>query len=223
MKEQIFQPDPEVRSKNSKSVQDGDSHRGPFSRRNFLITTTTVIGVSGAAVATWPFIASWRPSARAKSGGAPVQIDLSHLEPGARVTVMWQGKPVWVVRRTLEILEDLSHDHLRQSLSDPDSQIETQQPAYAQNALRAIKPEFFVVIAICTHLGCVPLFRPDFPDEQITADWMGGFFCPCHKSKFDLAGRVYRAVPAPTNLAVPPHRYLDPDVVEIGFEDKSNG
>jgi len=223
MKKQGIPQDPKILSKSSVSAPYGDSPQRSLSRRRFLIATTSVVGVSGAAVTTWPFIASWRPSARAQSGGTPVQIDLSLLEPGARVTVMWQGKPVWVVRRTLETLEALSHEHLRQSLRDPDSKIETQQPAYAQNALRAIRPEFFVVIAICTHLGCVPLFRPDFPDQQIGTDWMGGFFCPCHKSKFDLAGRVYKAVPAPTNLAVPPHRYLDPDVVEIGFEDKSNG
>jgi len=221
MRKQDVPQDKKVRSTDSRPARDGDPSQGSLSRRKFLIATTAVAGVSGAAVATWPFIASWRPSARAQAIGAPVQIDLSHLEPEARVTVMWQGKPVWVVRRTLDVLEGLSHDHLRQNLRDPDSEVNTQQPAYAQNALRAIKPEFFVVIALCTHLGCVPLFRPDVPDQQIDADWMGGFFCPCHKSKFDLAGRVFKAVPAPTNLVIPPHRYVDPDIVEIGTEVKS--
>ncbi len=204
-------PDPE---------QDGESVGGSSSRRRFLTATTAVIGATGASIAMWPFLASWQPSARARSIGAPVQIDVSRIEPGARVTVMWQGKPVWVVRRTPEMLEDLSHEHLLERLRDPDSEVASQQPAYAQNALRSMNPELFVVIAICTHLGCVPLWRPDFPAQNIDADWMGGFFCPCHKSKFDLAGRVFKGVPAPTNLVIPPHRYIDPGLVEIGTETK---
>ncbi len=222
MKKQQISEDALDRPVGSNSGQDGHSPKSSPSRRRFLTATTAAVGVTGAAIAFWPFLASWRPSARARSLGAPIQIDVAKMEPGARVTVMWQGKPVWVVRRTLETLEGLSHEHLRQRLKDPDSAVDSQQPAYAQNALRSMKPEFFVVTAICTHLGCVPLWRPDFPEQGIDDDWMGGFFCPCHKSKFDLAGRVFKAVPAPTNLVVPPHRYLDPGVMEIGTEVESN-
>ena len=146
---------------------------------------------------------------------------MSKLEPGARVTTVWQGKPVWVVRRTKEMLATLSNDQLLERLRDPDSEVATQQPDYAQNALRSINPEIFVVVAICTHLGCVPLWRPDFPEQGIDEDWMGGFFCPCHKSKFDLAGRVFQGVPAPTNLVIPPHWYVGPELVEVGVEGTS--
>ncbi len=222
MKKQKAPEDKLTRSAGTKSGQEGDSSDSSSSRRKFLISATAAVGVTGAAIAAWPFIASWRPSARARSIGAPIQIDISKMEPGARITVMWQGKPVWAVRRTLDTLEGLSHEHLRDRLRDPDSKVDSQQPAYAQNALRSIKPEFFIVIAICTHLGCVPLWRPDYPAKRIDDDWMGGYFCPCHKSKFDMAGRVFKAVPAPTNLVIPPHRYLSPDLVEIGFDDLSN-
>ncbi len=221
MKKRNTPEEDSARPAGSKPEQHDDTSNGSSSRRKFLTAATAVVGATGAAIAFWPFLASWQPSARARSLGAPVQIDLSKLEPGARITVMWQGKPVWVVRRTPEMLEALGHDHLLGRLRDPESEVDTQQPVYAQNELRAINPEYFVVIAICTHLGCVPLWRPNFPEERIDEDWMGGFFCPCHKSKFDLAGRVFTGVPAPTNLVIPPHWYAEPDLVEIGVEDEN--
>ncbi len=168
--------------------------------------------------AAWPFIASWQPSAKAQALGSPVRVDASKLEPGQQVTVAWRGQPVWVLRRDSAMLERLTHDHWREQLRDPDSTLETQQPLYAQNATRSIRPEYLVVVALCTHLGCVPTFRPDATSEDLGANWMGGYYCPCHGSRFDLAGRVTKNVPAPTNLIVPPHRYVTPEVVEIGVD-----
>jgi ubiquinol-cytochrome c reductase iron-sulfur subunit len=183
-------------------------------RRRFLTLTTTAVGGAGAVVAAWPFLASLAPSERAKALGAPVTVDISKLEPGARLTVAWRGKPVWIVKRTPAMLENLkkvSVDVLR----DPASE-EEQQPQYAHNEARAIKPEVLVMIGSCTHLGCSPIFRPDFPAPEIDAHWQGGFYCPCHGSKFDMSGRVYKGVPAPLNLPVPPHRYLSDNTIVIG-------
>jgi ubiquinol-cytochrome c reductase iron-sulfur subunit len=156
------------------------------------------------------------PSERAKAAGAPVEVDLSQLEPGQKINVEWRGKPVWVIRRTEEMLENLSavEDRLR----DPNSEVATQQPPYAQNQSRAIKPEYAVIIGICTHLGCSPTFRPEIAPADLGKDWKGGFFCPCHGSRFDLAGRVYQNVPAAKNLAVPPYTYLSDTRILVGVD-----
>ena len=185
-------------------------------RRRFLVAATSLIGGAGIISTVVPFISSMNPSAKARSAGAPVKVDISKLEPGQQVTVEWRGKPIWILRRTPQMLGDLRSAGFRERLRDPDSTVWSQQPAYARNALRAIKPEYLVVIAICTHLGCVPSFRPDDAPVDLGPDWPGGYFCPCHGSKFDLAGRVYKAVPAPTNLVVPPHRFLSGTVILLG-------
>ena len=185
-------------------------------RRRFLVAATTVIGSLGIAALAVPFISAMNPSARARSTGAPVNVDVSKLDPGQQITVNWRGKPVWILRRTPKMLDDLRSVEFRERLRDPGSTIETQQPRYVQNNYRSIKPEYLVVIAICTHLGCVPSFRPDRSPLDLGADWPGGYFCPCHGSKFDFAGRVYKAVPAPTNLVIPPHRFLSDTEIRVG-------
>lgn len=185
-----------------------------FSRRRFLVAATSVTGVIGAVAAAVPFIASWQPSARARALGAPVEVDLSKLEPGALMRVIWRGKPVSVLRRSPAMLERL--DNSKAELRDPDSEVESQQPPYAANKYRSIKPEFLVIISNCTHLGCVPVSRFEVAPADLGPDWQGGFFCPCHGSKFDLAGRVYAGVPAPTNLVVPPHRFVGAETLLIG-------
>lgn len=182
-------------------------------RRRFLTLTTTVVGGAGAAAAAWPFLASLKPSERAKALGAPVVQDVSALEPGQRLTISWRGKPVWLVRRTPEMIASLGE--IKAELSDPDSQ-QPQQPDYARNDARSVKPELLVMVGSCTHLGCSPTFRPDHPAPEIHSNWKGGYFCPCHGSMFDHAGRVYKGVPAPLNLLVPPHRYETDSVVVIG-------
>ena len=185
-------------------------------RRRLLIAAATVVGGAGVVAAFIPFIESWNPSARARSAGAPVSVDFSKLESGQQMAVSWRGKPVWVLRRTPGMLEDLQSASLQASLRDPDSKVATQQPLYAQNEFRAINPEYLVVIGICTHLGCVPTFRPDVAPADLGPDWLGGYFCPCHGSRFDLAGRVYKGVPAPTNLVIPPYRFIAETKVTIG-------
>ncbi len=185
-------------------------------RRRLLIAAATVVGGAGVVAAVVPFIESWNPSARARSAGSPVSVDFSKLEPGQQMAVSWRGKPVWVLRRTPRMLEDLQSSALQDSLRDPDSAVATQQPVYAQNEFRAINPEYLVVIGICTHLGCVPTFRPDVAPADLGPDWLGGYFCPCHGSRFDLAGRVYKGVPAPTNLVIPPYRFIAETKVTIG-------
>ncbi|REH38755.1 ubiquinol-cytochrome c reductase iron-sulfur subunit [Paraperlucidibaca baekdonensis] len=183
-------------------------------RRRLLIGATAAVGAVGVAGVAVPFVKSWNPSAKAKAAGAPVFADISAIEPGQRAVFEWRGKPVWVVRRTPEMLKTLTtHDG---KLADPASEVESQQPTYAQNATRSIKPEYLVLTGICTHLGCSPLFRPEIAAADLGSDWVGGFFCPCHGSRFDLAGRVYNGVPAPTNLVVPPYRYESDSVIVIG-------
>ena len=189
-------------------------------RRRFLTQATAVVGGAGAVAAAWPFLASLKPSERAKALGAPVVQDISAVEPGQRITVAWRGKPVWVVRRTPEMLESL--DQVTEQLSDPDSE-QPQQPSYAQNHARALKPEVLVMVGSCTHLGFSPTFRPDHPAPEIHSNWQGGYFCPCHGSMFDHAGRVYKGVPAPLNLLVPPHRYESDTMVVIGEDPKDVG
>lgn len=182
-------------------------------RRRLLVGGMTAVGGVGAAALGVSMLASMSPSARAKAAGAPVEADISKLAPGQMLTVEWRGKPVWIVRRTPEALASL--ESVLDELSDPDSLVE-QQPAYAQNATRAIKDEYLVVVGICTHLGCSPTYRPEVAAPDLGADWEGGFFCPCHGSKFDFAGRVYAGVPAPTNLEVPPYMYLDDNRILVG-------
>lgn len=186
-------------------------------RRRFLITATSVAGgVAGVAWAT-PFILSMMPSERAKAAGAPVEVDISKLEPGMLLLVEWRGKVVWVLSRTPEMLASLTK--LDSKLTDPNSE-KDQQPEYAKNPTRSIRPEILVTTGVCTHLGCSPVFRKEIAPADLGPDWLGGFFCPCHGSKFDLAGRVYKNVPAPTNLLVPPHTYLSENILLIGSESK---
>lgn len=178
------------------------------SRRRFLTTATVVVGAVGTAAVAVPFVKSWSPSARARSAGAPVQADISKLALGQQIIVKWRGKPVWIVRRDTQALATLETvvDKLRDVGSD-----ESIQPDYAKNPHRSRKPEFLVIEGICTHLGCSPTYRP-----EISSDFQGGFFCPCHGSKFDFSGRVYSGVPAPTNLTVPPYYFVNDGVVLIG-------
>ena len=185
-----------------------------LSRRRFLTIATSVTGAVGAVAAAVPFLSSWQPSARARALGAPVEVDLSKLEPGSMMRVVWRGNPVSILRRSETMLKLLAGE--KADLRDPDSDVLDQQPEYARNATRSIKPEFLIVISNCTHLGCVPLNRFEVAPADLGPDWVGGFFCPCHGSKFDLAGRVYAGVPAPTNLKVPPHRYLGDKTLLIG-------
>ena len=182
-------------------------------RRRFLTLTTVAVGGAGAAAAAWPFLASLRPSERAKALGAPVTVDISKIEAGQKLTVAWRGKPVWIIKRTPEMLASLPK--VDSELRDPESK-EEQQPAYVKGEARAIKPEFMVMVGSCTHLGCSPTFRPDHPAPEVDANWQGGFFCPCHGSKFDLSGRVYKGVPAPLNLLVPPYKYVNDNTITIG-------
>lgn len=186
-------------------------------RRRFLITAATgAVGAGAAAGIAAPFIASFFPSERAKAAGAPVEVDISKLEAGQKINVEWRGKPVWVVKRTPEMLANLPK--LNAKLTDPNSK-SSEQPTYCQNAARSIKPEIWLALGVCTHLGCSPSFRPDLAPADLGPEWLGGFYCPCHGSKFDLAGRVYAGVPAPTNLVIPPHQYLSDSRLLIG-EDK---
>lgn len=184
--------------------------------RRRLIITTAAIGGVGVVAAALPFVYSWNPSAKARAAGASVTADISQIEIGQRLVVEWRGKPVWVVRRTPAMLAGLSkHDG---DLKDPSSSEESQQPDYARNPTRSIKPEFLILTGICTHLGCSPNFRPEVGAADLGSSWPGGFFCPCHGSRFDLAGRVFNGVPAPTNLVVPPHMYLSAGVIVIGSD-----
>lgn len=189
------------------------------SRRRFLVAATSVAGgIATVAVAT-PFMLSMMPSERAKAAGAPVEVDISRLEPGLLLMVEWRGRVVWVLKRTPEMLATL--EVLEGELADPSSERD-QQPDYARNETRSIKPEILVVVGLCTHLGCSPVFRKDVAPADLGSDWLGGFFCPCHGSKFDLAGRVYKNLPAPTNLVVPPHSYLSDSRILIGSESKES-
>ena len=187
-------------------------------KRRFLTLLTTAVGAVGTGFAATPFVLSMTPSARAKAAGAPVEVDISKLESGQLMTVEWRGKPVWIMRRTKEQLDKLPG--LAEKLADPESKVTDQQPDYAKNVARSIKPEIIVLVGICTHLGCSPQQKLAIgPASGMGEDWPGGFFCPCHGSKFDLAGRVYKNVPAPTNLPVPPHTFLSDTRIVIG-EDK---
>jgi len=183
-------------------------------KRRFLTAATSVVGAVGAGFVAVPFIASWMPSERAKNAGAPVEADISKLEEGRMMIVEWQSKPVWIVRRSQQMLDSLPK--LNDNLRDPASENVDQQPEYAQNEHRSRKQDILVLVGICTHLGCSPTFRPDIAPADLGDDWVGGFFCPCHSSKFDMAGRVYSGVPAPTNLSVPSHYYVTENTIRVG-------
>jgi len=185
-------------------------------RRFLLVATGAAGGVAAAAVAV-PFVSTFAPSEKARAAGAPVQVDISALRPGEKITVEWRGKPVWVVRRTPEMIEDLKNLEAS-ALRDPASD-QSVQPEYAKNAWRSDNPEFLVLIGVCTHLGCSPSFVPELNAAGVKQPWKGGFFCPCHGSQFDLAGRVYAGVPAPTNMDVPPYRFVNETRLVVG-EDK---
>lgn len=184
-------------------------------RRKFLTIATSVVGGVGAIGAAIPFVASWNPSDRAKAAGADVEVDISAVEPGQLIRVMWRSKPVWVVRRTPEILAALETQ--TDDLRDPNSEAE-QQPAFAKNSYRSMKEEYLILVGICTHLGCSPQYLKDGAMEQYAEGVPNGFFCPCHGSKFDMAGRVFKNVPAPLNLVVPPYHFVDDTTVIIGSE-----
>jgi ubiquinol-cytochrome c reductase iron-sulfur subunit len=184
-------------------------------RRHFLTVATTAVGAVGVGFAATPFLASWKPSARAKAMGAPVEVDISKLEPGALLKIEWRGKAVYIVHRTPQMLSQLQGMAAR--LRDPES-TESDQPAFAKNEARSAKPEYLVLIGVCTHLGCAPLDKFTPGDVTVSADWPGGFFCPCHGSKFDLSGRVFKDVPAPTNLPVPPYTFVTDTRLLIGAE-----
>lgn len=187
------------------------------SKRRFLIAATTAMGGVATVAAAVPFVMSMLPSERAKAAGAPVEVDISKIESGAMITVEWRGKPVWLINRTQEMLDNLSkHDD---KLSDPKLDV-PQQPAYAKNATRSRKANLMVLVGICTHLGCSPTSKLKAGEEGMSSDWPGGFFCPCHGSKFDLAGRVFKGSPAPINLEVPPYYYMSDARILIGEDGK---
>jgi ubiquinol-cytochrome c reductase iron-sulfur subunit len=185
-------------------------------KRRFLIGATAAVGGVGAVAAAVPLGMSFWPSERAKAAGAPVEVDISKLEPGQQIKVEWRGKVCWVINRTKDMLSNIPK--LDDRVADPNSAVD-HQPAYCKNETRAIKPEIFVAVGICTHLGCSPTFRPDIAPADLGPEWLGGFFCPCHQSKYDLAGRVYKGMPAPTNLVIPPYKFMSDTRVVIGEDD----
>jgi len=195
-----------------------DGVNGPVNtgRRRFLTATTAVVGAVGAGIAAVPFIKSWNPSARAKLAGAPVTADLTGLQEGQRLILEWRGQPIWIVKRSKAILDALPT--LDANLRDPQSANKDQQPSYITGETRSLKPEISVLVGLCTHLGCSPEMAAEIKPEPYDPDWKGGYFCPCHKSRFDMAGRVFQGVPAPTNLVVPPHFYQDDNTIVIGLD-----
>ena len=187
-------------------------------RRRVLTATTAVVGAVGAGFAAVPFIKSWSPSARARFAGAPVSQDISALAEGAQMVLNWRGQPIFIARRSKAMLDVMKS--LDGILADPDSSNADQQPKYAQNATRSIKPEISVLVGVCTHLGCAPEHLPEVKPQPFDPDWKGGYFCPCHKSRYDLAGRVFKAQPAPANLPVPPYFFENDSTVVIGVDPK---
>lgn len=189
-------------------------------RRRFLTAATTVVGAAGAVGIAVPFVGSWNPSAKAKAAGAPVKFDASKLEPGEMKVVEWRGKPVYIVRRTAEAIAAL--ESLNGSLKDPDSAA-ADQPEYVTGQARSIKEEFLVLVGLCTHLGCAPKYQPEVGSSPTPdgTEWIGGFFCPCHGSMFDLAGRVYKGVPASANLIIPPYSFESDNVMVIGVDQET--
>lgn len=187
-------------------------------RRRLLLVATGIAGGAAAAGVAIPFLASWKPSARALAAGAPVEYDISKVEAGQQITVEWRGKPVWILRRTPEMLDQLTkHDAV---LVDPESK-DADQPKYIQGPTRSLKPELFIATGVCTHLGCSPTLKKEIgAASDMGADWPGGYYCPCHNSRFDLSARVFKGSPAPTNLAIPPHRYQGAAVIVVGEDEK---
>ncbi|MNF56074.1 Ubiquinol-cytochrome c reductase iron-sulfur subunit [compost metagenome] len=186
-------------------------------RRRFLVAATSVVGAAGAVGAAVPFVGSWFPSAKAKAAGAPVKVNVGKIEPGQQMVAEWRGQPVFIVRRTEEILSNLGK--IESQLADSDSQA-SDQPSYVDAKTRSIKPEVLLLVGLCTHLGCSPSFRPEVAPADLGGEWVGGYFCACHGSRYDLAGRVYKAQPAPLNLPVPPHTYESDDVIIIGVDQE---
>lgn len=186
-------------------------------RRRFLVAATSVVGAAGAVGAAVPFVGSWFPSAKAKAAGAPVKVNVSKIEPGQQMVAEWRGQPVFILRRTEEILSNLAK--LEPQLADVDSKA-SEQPSYVDPKTRSIRPEVLLLVGLCTHLGCSPSFRPEVAPADLGAEWVGGYFCPCHGSRYDLSGRVYKAQPAPLNLPVPPHTYESDDVIIIGVDQE---
>jgi ubiquinol-cytochrome c reductase iron-sulfur subunit len=195
-----------------------DAQQVDGDRRRFLTVATSVVGGAGALATLWPFIATLQPSAKALALGAPVTADISHVEAGAQVTFFWRGNPIWVLRRTPRMLESLKQ--VRDRLSDPDCE-QDQQPSYCKSESRSIKPEYLVMTGKCTHLGCSPKLHPNSPDVAVDPNWLGGYLCPCHGSKYDLSGRVFNGQPAPLNMVVPPHHYASDTLVMIGEDPKA--
>jgi len=193
-----------------------DAKKPDAKRRNLIVATAVVGGAAGAGAAV-PFVASWFPSERAKAAGAPVEIDISKLAPGELGIFEWRGQPVWVFKRSKEMLESIRESDSK--VADPKSEV-PQQPPYAKNEFRSIKEDVMVVVGVCTHLGCSPKEKTAADKAEMGADWLGGFYCPCHGSKFDFAGRVYKGVPAPTNLVVPPYTYLSDNKILVGDDKK---
>ena len=196
-------------------MNNGDVSQG---RRRFLIGATSVVGGVGVVGAAVPFLGSWNPSAKAEAAGAPVTVNISKIEPGQQITVEWRGQPVWIIRRTDEMNENI--EKLNDRVKDPNSEV-PQQPGYIDGILRSLKPEFAVLVGLCTHLGCVPSYRPEVAPADLGDEWLGGLFCPCHGSRYDMAGRVYEAQPAPTNLVVPPYRFDDDSTLTIGLDPEA--
>jgi ubiquinol-cytochrome c reductase iron-sulfur subunit len=196
-------------------------HEIDTGRRKMLTVSASVVGAAGGAAALVPFVSTMSPSAKALAAGAPVEVDISKLEVGQKIQVEWRRKPVWIVRRSEEMIAALGE--VESKLRDPDSEALEMQPAFARNANRSLKPEVLVLVGICTHLGCSPTFRPELAPADLGADWKGGFYCPCHGSLFDISGRVYKNVPANNNLEVPPYKYLSDNVLLIGESDEEQG
>ena len=196
-----------------------DNEKVDKTRRNLIVATSAVGGAAGVGAAV-PFVASMWPSERARAAGAPVEVDLSRIAPGELGVVEWRGKPVWILRRTKEMLESLKKIEPR--LSDPDSKA-SDQPKYAENEYRSKNPEVLVLVGVCTHLGCSPQEKPADAKAEMGADWPGGFYCPCHGSKFDLAGRVFKGSPAPLNLVVPPYTMVSDSKIVVGEDEKTKG
>ena len=188
-------------------------------RRKFLTAATSAVGVAGAVGIATPFVGSWNPSAKAKAAGAPVKVDISKMEPGQMLNEEWRGKPVYILYRTEDQLNELPR--LDSELKDPESLIPDSQPSYIGGVNRSLRPEILVIVGLCTHLGCAPKHRPEVGVTEFTTDWQGGFFCPCHGSTFDLSGRVFAGVPASQNLIVPPYSFEDENVLVIGIDSEA--
>jgi len=199
---------------------DGQNNGIDKKRRHFLTAAATVVGGAGVLATAVPFVSTLSPSAKTKAIGGPIEVDISGLKPGEMQVEKWRGKPVWILRRSEASVGDLSG--MTEILRDPDSEVD-QQPEYAKNGYRSVKPEYLVVIGLCTHLGCSPKYRTKNDDDGLGGDWKGGFFCPCHGSKFDLAGRVFKGVPAPANLVVPKYQFISETKILIGDDSGRNG